>query len=181
MNKSTIKKLNEIFKLGHLPSRNGEDYSIMTFEFINCFAHACLNLTDKEIVDFDISEMNSREFGNFFRRTKEDTSQQIINTLTQAGLKVEPCDQDKVLKPNQWKVALYFEFFHTINKDFHFLIQEKDGSWSGKVGYSRKCHIFNYLPKEIEAGKCFYLYYGTYCLTNPYAEKTSVKKTEKSL
>ncbi len=168
MNRATIKKLSEIYKMGHLPSRDGADY-ITTYNLANCFAHACINLSDEQYKQFEISEMNSREFGNFYGHSEESTSKQIIQTLSDAGLIVERCPIDKILKNNQWKVSLYFEFFHTISRDFHFLLQEKDGTWSGKVGYTRKCQIFNYVPKNIEAGKNFYVYFDTYCLTNPYA------------
>ncbi len=178
MNKATIKKLTEIYKLGHLPCRGNEPYC-ETFRLANCFEHACINLTNEQIKQFEISESESAEFGNFYALTQKGTSMQFKKTLEQAGLQVEECDPDKVLKDSQWKVALYFEYFYMINKDFHFLIQEKDGRWSGKNGYTSNCQIFNTLPKRIEFGNRLYNFYSTFCITNPFASKENITWIDK--
>ena len=170
MNKSTIKKLSEIYKLGHLPCRGDQLYD-KTFRLANCFEHACLNLTDQEIEQYCITENDSCEFGNFYSITQKGTSLEIERTLKKTGLQIEKCTPDKVINFNQWKVALYFEYFYTLNRDFHFLIQEKDGSWSGKIGYTSKCHHFKNLPESVCCDKRYYNLYETFCITNPYATK----------
>lgn len=174
MNIKTIKKVEQIFKLGHVPCRGNEHYG-KTFMLANCFEHACINLSDKQIEEFGITDKDSTEFGNFFRFTKDSTAEQMLKTLANFGLKVEKCPPEKIVEKNQWLIALYFECFYQINKDFHLLIREPNGTWTGKVGYTPECHSFDNLPNVVDSDIRFYELFNTYCITNPYAEKEKTK------
>ena len=48
-----IKKLNMIYKKGYMPEREKETYSDLTTKVVNCFGHACFNLSNKELENLD--------------------------------------------------------------------------------------------------------------------------------
>ena len=77
---------------------------------------------------------------------------------------------EQALKFNQWKVALYFEEIEFKGKkwlnDFHFLKEEQDGSWSGKMGYTKFVKEYDFLPETCDN----YCHYNTYSITNPHAK-----------
>ena len=63
----------------------------------------------------------------------------MIGFLRKTGLQVERYQEGKILKSNQWKVAMYFSEAYKRGfgeRGWHFLLQERDGSWSGKDGGS---------------------------------------------
>ena len=63
-----IKKLNVIYKRGYLPKREAENYSLLYTRSVNCFGHACFNLSNNYLSKLDryMQELESffRDFGS---------------------------------------------------------------------------------------------------------------------
>lgn len=188
----TILKLKKFFMLGYCPDRKGESYSFVNpyskmnyYKHINCFAHACFNLTNQQITENCLEQIDTDSF-KFLIEDYWETDQSIFNRLAsfikKTGLKIEKCTDDEGLEDNQWRVALYFcngYFF----RDFHFLLNEKDGSWSGKYGTEDVLEFFDKRPEEYvsEKFKDVYKYYGSYKITNPFAGKDKIELSEREL
>lgn len=134
-----IKKLQEVLKKGKMPDRGDEEYDMFA-KYVNCFEHACFNLSNRELEELGIDcfEYTYRSpFGEFSQNSIHEAKEEMLEFLTQTGLLVEKFDGKKILKSNQHKVALYFsEAFEREQgeRDYHFLLQRKDGKWSGKCG-----------------------------------------------
>lgn len=173
MNHSTIRKLQKIIKQGHVPNRGLEPY-IKTYALANCFEHACFNLSNLQLKYGHIKECDTYDFSHFHSPEKDETFEKFANYLKETGLNIEKCSKNKILKSNQWIIALYFEPLYPVCKDYHFLLKEKDGTWSGKVGFSKNIETFENLPKEMD-NNCFYELYDTFCITNPYAKEDNIK------
>ena len=186
-----IKKIGKIFELGYVPSRGDETYSfktknsILTGNILNCFAHACFNLTNEQIDELNLYEdeifdLQGYNRSNLSQMKKEDVAQHFAGLIKDAGLIVEPCLEETVLNGNQWKIALYFdeiEFGGSKSlRDFHFLIQEEDGSWSGKAGYTPRVKKFDKLTEKLDY---YYSFYECYAITNPFAEEGKAKWKQK--
>ena len=180
--RKTILKLKKIFMLGYCPQRSGESYSFVNpytninyYKQINCFAHACFNLTNNQITSNCFEKIDISSFKNLiddYWETNESIANKLFDFVKKTGLKIEECSDGEKLEENQWKVALYFcdgPFF----RDFHFLLKEKDGRWSSKYGNEDVLEFFNERPKEfvVEKYDDHYKFYGTYKITNPYAGK----------
>ncbi len=178
-----IKKIGKLFELGYVPSRGDETYyfktknSILTGHIFNCFAHACFNLTNQQIDDLnfyedEIFDLQGYNRGNLSQLQKSEVAQHFTGLIKSAGLIVEPCLEETVLNGNQWKIALYFDEIkfgkNSQLRDFHFLLQEKDGSWSGKAGYTPRVKKVDSLPKELDY---YYSFYECYSITNPFAKE----------
>ena len=172
-------KLNEIFSRGYLPRRGREEYKLVkgidTAEITNCFEHACFNLTNRQLTNF-----NSFDLDNFFSlpaladadMTKEEMFDGVVNAIERTGLKVKPMKDN--LAKNEWNVAMYVSQY---NIDVHFLLQEKDGSWSGKFGQSKKVDRYSFLPLKIEGAFEAYNLYKILTLENPYYIEKEDKKS----
>ena len=173
MKDTTILKLNKIFKNGYLPSRDkNEKYNYIAFsgknlaKITNCFEHACFNLTNEQLENFDLSDLK-----NFFSLPKlsndelsqEDMFEVVKDAIASTGLKVKKMQE----QPNNksWNVAMYFSDYDI---DLHFLLQEKDGTWSGKFGESDIVDHFNILPLKIIGTNVDYHLYKVFTIENPY-------------
>lgn len=181
-----LKNLNEIFRNGYVPARGSESYRVRlsngkrASELVNCLEHACFNLTNEQLDKCGLNKNNSGLFGdinlNFikFNRYYEESLLGIIKCV---GLKVKRCSEVNSLKNNQWKVALYFEY-SDVFRDFHFMLQEKNGLWSSKLGDLDTIEIYEEPPLVYKRS---YVKYGTYKITNPYIESGKKdNKTERS-
>lgn len=128
-----ISRLKSVIKDGHLPCRFTEKYTQLTAERVNCFAHACFNLSNEQIrlclkqSDADFFKLSGRKIGK-----EADAEDILMNIICSSGLNVEKTKvkiNDCVLKNNQWIVTLFFtKYFGThphLMRDFHFLLQEK--------------------------------------------------------
>ena len=178
----TILKLKKVFMLGYCPERKGESYSFVNpytdinyYQQINCFAHACFNLTNQQITSNCFEKNDIDSFKNLIDDYwEEDKSieRKLTTFVRKTGLKIEECSDEEDLEENQWRVALYF-FTGYFFRDFHFLLNEKDGSWSSKYGTEDVLEFFENRPDEFVVEKYgdHYQYYGTYKITNPYAGK----------
>ena len=171
-----IKKLNRVYKRGYVPSRNLSNYSGFSFEGIavsslyNCFAHACCGWTNDMIIASRLTCEESEYFGNFydnFSEPPEVIEKRILKLVNDAGLEIVPCQQNALLKNNQWKVALYFKDGYGKFNNFHFLKYEpKNNLWTSKFSHYSVIETFDTLPQ------CYddtYKFYNTYKITNPFA------------
>lgn len=180
LKKSTVLKLNLVFRGGYCADRAYEEYGgYITFGYpsnclINCLAHSCFNLTDKIMKQYRFAgnEMDSfKFFPNINFRDPEKDSRVLFDFVESTGLIVENSSLDEVIdQPNQWKVALYFS---DEIKDFHFLKEEKDGRWTSKWGSLKEIEVFDE-PQEILHDS-----YGLFAfkkITNPYFSKSADEK-----
>ena len=187
---NTILKLNKIFKLGYIPSRKNESYEESHNEtgcklgvFINCFAHACFNLTNKQIQDFDENDANS--FGykiDYLGQPHHMIRKNLINFIKKTGLRVYRTTKDYPTAENQWIVAMYFglNMKDHINQDYHFMLKEKDGFWSHKVGHNNVTKYVSDPPKRFiwQASQYEYTLDGFYLITNPFVESKKEDENE---
>lgn len=175
--RNLIKKLRNIVSLGHVPNRELENYFYITQNnedvcmCINCFAHACFNLSNEDIEMLGITEKHGQFFGNFngfFTTPDEGLERQIVDFVEKTGLQMRPVlKHDEALNRNQWKVAMYIDHMNWFGKDFHFFLQEKDGSWSHKQGYSSNVQKKETIGEKHQQ----YDYYKTFIITNPFARE----------
>lgn len=180
MNK-TIVKLKKIFKEGYLPSRDSsEEYAFIAYqdkdlaEITNCFEHACFNLTNEQLENFDKSDLE-----NFFSLPKlkndnlsrEQIFEIVIKAIKSTSLNVGKAKE--TLKKNEWNVAMYFS---DDDIDVHFLLQEKDGSWSGKMGKSDRVEHYSILPLKTEGVLSTYTLYKVFSIQNPFVKLSSQEK-----
>lgn len=170
-----LKKLKEFVGQGHMPCRGDEDYKDFGCH-INCFGHI-FGLSNAQLgtlgLDaFKYSLLNP--FGGCDERSTDKAKQEMMDFIEQAGLLVEEEKIAKVLKSNQYRVALYFsEGFINGNgrKDYHWLRQRRDGAWEGKRGAdSDIVDKFDSLPKSLPfdcSNK--YILDSVSVVTNPHA------------
>jgi hypothetical protein len=172
-----ITKLNKVVKTGYTPSRGAESYNYVTklgtnvSSLANCFEHACFNITNLHFDSCEISKKDAFEFGDFSIAAfagAEYTKRELFHFVKKTGLDVSSCKPKSMLKNNEWMVALYFCEGDYCIRDFHFMLQEKDKSWSSKLGFEPICERFEDLPNTFA---CDYKLYGTYKISNPYKEK----------
>ena len=179
----TILKLNKIFSLGYVPNRGNQSYNHratytdQTYgELGNCFSHACFNLTNELYEEYEISDEDILFFQGGFRRfstdSNEEVAEKVLGKIKTVGLIVSPATDIEVLKENQWRVAMYFNRISFPSgdyiRDYHFLLQEKDSSWSGKLFWGHQVENFETAP-EIYANR--YKYFDTFIITNPNARE----------
>ena len=164
----TLKKLQTIFKMGYSPSRGPQPYTVLTPDniqtghLVNCFAHACFNLTNELLIKFNFDYQDKQSFQYFIDEnfSPDHTTTQLFNFIKNTGLQISPTVNN--IKSNSWTVALYYRTIYE-NYDFHFLLKEKTG-WSSKMGISCKTETFLHLPKIFQRT---YDLYGVYTITNP--------------
>ena len=166
----TYLKLKKIFKQGYIPSRDGMEYSCTSSknfaEITNCFEHACFNLKNEHLINFNIDDLE-----DFFSLpalandtlTREEMFEEVKKAIQTIGLKVKKCKEE--LKANEWNVAMYVS---QNDIDVHFLLQEKDGSWSGKFGQSRKVDCYSILPLKLQGVFEDYNLFKVFTIENPY-------------
>lgn len=177
-----IKVLNNIFQLGYVRARGEEEYGRYGGS-VNCFEHACFNLTNDLIDGLGLNDLKycfASPFGGFDTTSVQSAKEEILDFVRQTGLEMKEEKFPKALKANQYRVALYFsegfaKAFRT--KDFHLLVQEFDGSWSGKRG-SQSDIVDHY--SKLEESLPFdhsnrYVLDSVYVVTNPYASAEKQK------
>lgn len=174
-----ILKLKEIFSKGYLPSRGNQSYTAICpnteksyANQVNCFAHACLNLTNEQLDKLNFSNYDTFWFDikSYSYEPDEYVAKNFMKIMKRIGLEVEKCNKKASPKnDNQWKVALYFGYTKFLDSDYHFIKQEQDGSWTSKVGWENKVDHFEQLPKIINSPTgTEYKLFGTYIITNPH-------------
>ncbi len=182
-----LKKLQKIFKMGYVPDRGNETYrylindpvnndEIFTGKLCNCFGHACFNLKNKQYVEYEISRKDKFFFYDFINDLKsknnDEAAKLLLKRIEEVGLSVSPAQSTDKIKDNQWKVAMYFDRISygktEILRDFHFLIQQKDGSWQGKNGFTFNVETYKDLQFYCSP---YYALHKVYTITNPNARE----------
>ena len=188
VNTQTILKIKKIFKLGYIPSRGNENYKIVDGNnvtnyapLINCLGHACFNLTNEHLKDFDKNDASIlRNFIQSPLHANTYIAKDIFNFVKKCGLKIKPTKRHSLLKDNEWKIALYFGWYG-YRKDYHFLLQEKDGTWSSKWGSSSEVIFLNSPTKKLNHCGYDYTLYGFYKISNPMTKQQTKHIQEKEI
>ena len=171
-----LKKLNTIYKKGYIPSRESSEYNQLYTKTINCFAHACFNLSNDDLQKLNPykSELHDffRNFGscgvyNYFKVATEK--------MRQVGLSVQKSSLSESIQKNQWKIAYYIMNDEFSGTDIHFMIQGQDGKWTSKVGSTSKIEVYDKLPDYYHND---YSLIGIYKITNPYIKLDDQKEIE---
>ena len=180
-----IKKLEAIFKQGYLPCREYQTYYFsyatktpkkknqMASDIINCFGHAFFNLTNEKLQENSISETDTKPIWHFGEKYGVYLIDEILDFVRATGLTVNECEAHDKMKDNEWKVAFYTDI-NCNGKDYHFLRQERDGSWTAKNGETAKVEILHGDPPRRLGNR--YILYGFYRVGNPNALKTKQPK-----
>ncbi len=189
-----VKKIEKIVKLGFLPNRGNERYyqrfvddkSEHISDYINCFAHAFFNFSNKEIKDLfvengEIKTELLNEFWDFSidKNNVDGSLERLITSMVRdSGLKVSKCTEATECENNQWKVGVYYRDKKGKSTDFHFLKWEDDEfCWSSKNGDETRVDKFYELPYTYRND---YRLVAVYMVTNEYAKNKSNDK-ERSL
>ncbi len=172
-NKESIKKIKDIFTDGYIPRRGNEEY-LSYSKNINCFGHACLNLTNRQINAlreanpslkiFDIAGLGNVDDDNYWEEC-------LYAFIKMVGLEIKPIKTEKIkLAKNQWLIALYDAAIDS----YHFARKEFDGSWTAKESFTSTISRFNKLPRRYINPNPNDPYENIlnklYVITNPYAE-----------
>ncbi|MBE7074171.1 MAG: hypothetical protein E7379_03680 [Clostridiales bacterium] len=183
VNPHTILKLKTIFKLGYVASRGREAYKLVennttkNYAYLtNCLGHACFNLTNEQLKNFDESDAST--FGNFIQsifHANKYIAKDIFKFVKECGLKVSPSTKLSNVKDNEWKIALYFGWYGN-RKDYHFLLQEKDETWSSKWGTTSELYFIDTPTKKLSHNGYNYNLYGFYKISNPHTKKIKNKQ-----
>ena len=164
--KGLIKKINMIYKKGYMPAREKEKYSELHAKSVNCFGHACFNLSNDDLKQMDkympelkyfFRNFNSCGIRNYFSEAQ--------NRIENVGLKIERSSLSEHVQKNQWKIAYYLMHDEFLGNDVHFMLQDRNGKWYSKTGSNAEIEVFNTLPKVFNKN---YSLMGVYKITNPY-------------
>ncbi len=182
-----IKAVNEILRKGYFP-REKEKYGAFCF-YANCLAHACFNFKNSQLETLDkrLPELGMDEFdyifknpfGEFSENSLTEAKSEIFDFLHRTGLQVEVETTQKELKQNQYRVAMYFsEAYTTRNgeKDMHFVLQERDGSWSSKEGSGEVEFLPNLENTLPFRNNNRYRLHNILTITNPYGKNEESSK-----
>lgn len=192
-----LKVLNKVYKDGYRPSRFNEPYDVKLKNgldagcMINCLGHT-FNLRNKQFDDYNIKPY---KISNFLGETlpvpyfteflKYDNNQKnadiMIDFIKKTGLKVVKCAPNEIITDfKSWKIALYFS-----SNDFHYLLEDFSGAWSGKDGNFNIVEHFDGQtpPKEYnnEHTKSTYKLFDTFKITNPNANRNNKYVRDKDL
>lgn len=173
-----VKQLKNIFKNGNIPSRGRELYGKLTWDF-NCLFHACFNLPNSILKKLNLDDdqfLIYNPFGNL-EGDKIQIKSEMFKFIKDCGLHISK-DHKLTLLKNQRRVALYFSQAYEKGfglKDFHFLLQEKDGTWSSKAGSSEVefgLTLEHSMPFDISNR---YILDSTFILSNSYEKSEKVE------
>lgn len=177
-----IENMTQVFKDGYRPARGNQTYNyilkndVKLYSMVNCFGHV-FNLRNEQFDDYHFEAFPL--FGNFkgmFYEPQDKAAQNMLEFIRAVGLKVEECDPRKPIEDfKSWKATVYFED-HPIKRDFHWLLEEKTGLWSSKIGFEACLENIQQItpPKSyrnlVDTDEpTIYNYYATYKITNPNA------------
>ena len=177
-----LKKVGEVLKRGVV--RGEQEYTMSTALTVNCMGHSFFNFENKDIEEISKEyDDELRDFFWLFERFKmfqyhlpsklisKKVEKDLADKMALAGLEIEECEKDDEVEDGQYKVAYYFKF-KLGREDFHFMRQEKDGTWSSKMGASMGISKYNSLPRKFNDYKLIKIFK----VTNPYIYKEEEKE-----
>lgn len=177
MENLTVAKIRPLIKNGFLPDREPcQQYTPHKASLCNCFVNA-LGFSNQELTNIGFNINDFYVFGGIagdllYNETVSTTQckNKMFEFLQNLGLEV--CSDKKILKSNEWRVALYFSRDWNLTREFHWLRERNDHIWEGKIGFCNEFHEFSYAPKKItlqdeSSHKINYRLENTYVLSNP--------------
>lgn len=195
--KYIIKKLYKVFKDGYRPARRDESYDVKlknglyAGSMINCMGHI-FNLRNKQFDDYKIKPCRVYDFKGEtysepyftdfikYHESKKD-AELMLDFIKETGLKVAECAPDEDIRDfKSWKIALYFS-----RGDFHYLLEDFAGSWSGKDGDSKVVEYFKSKKPPMEYYHAHtqskYKLFNTYKITNDNADENNKYVKDRTL
>lgn len=179
MKSETVEKLNKFVIDGYTPSRKDESYKkihpILKTSYgslVNCVEHAFFNLKNNQILTGRFNTFDADALANFSHKNDksiDDVRDRILNFVSSTGIIIKKWGPHKILKNNEWIVALYYDRKY---RDIHFLLKG-NLFWTGKRGFSNYVDTYGYLPKYIKAGYDYFLQ-DIYVVENPFAKQTQI-------
>lgn len=176
-----ILKLNKILKQGHIPCRFFKPYSLSTTHIANCFIHSVYNLSEKQLKSLNSLEMDEIKMHIHHKNAhnQKAINESIFSVIKESGLQVEQVDKCYPCAKNQWIVAYYLSVRKDSLKsgakkefeDYHFMLREKNGYWSEKLGPLQNVNKYTQPPLTIDRYSHIYQLQGFYLITNPYTDK----------
>ena len=172
--KALIKKLHKIYKKGYMPTREKDKYNAFHAITINCYGHACLNLSNSDLHKLEDYKDELASFILDFQGigSLSNHINEAAKRLKKVGLKLEKSSLSEDIKKNQWKIAFYVRDGNGyIKSDYHYMIQLNDGKWASKMGFCENIDTFDKLPTTCYES-CYgeYNLIGVYKITNPYVK-----------
>ncbi len=164
-NKFAFARLENIMKnYGYIPRRYLCHYEDDTIELTNGLGHALFNLTDDLLKGFTKDDRRIFCLGlNFGEFTFENVEYQFIDTANMYGLDVKECRKNDLADKRSWKVALYVDEY---GNDCHFLKEERNEIWTGKLGFYQDITLYPSLPKHVVSNTHEYTLGKTFMITN---------------
>lgn len=132
MNKSEkIKLIRESISQNNYPL---QFKSMSLYESSNCYSYA--------IGSKYVEDKNADEYiynlgcmaGLKWPRNSKEAENAFIEDMKVLGIQVKKSFFMQPLQKDEWKVALFFQFWGGLFRDFHFARQDADGEWSHQEG-----------------------------------------------
>ena len=161
-----IKLLKGFLKDNTYPPCRCVTYPIQRFNnmYHNCYAHIWGLNSDqlsylKKSKLFQLGFSVNYSFESFFGFTKIPSEKKmeklLFSDMKALGVDIKVSNEKEEVNEDEWKIALYYN-----DKDFHFLRQNEDKSWSGKNGFSGYLQIMRDGPRrkiETQTGNVYHL------------------------
>ena len=164
-NKKAFSKLKEIIENGYLPRRYLCHYGDDTRNLTNGLGHCMFNLTDPLLKKFTLEDRGifclGLHMGEF---TAENVEYHFIENAKLYGLTAVECRKNDMTDKRSWKVAIFSDEF---GSDCHFLKEERNGIWTGKLGFYQDLSLYPALPRNIETRNHEYTLGKVLMLSNP--------------
>lgn len=156
---------------GFLKSNTYPPYGVVTYPinrfnsmYHNCYAHIW-GLDDEQLSYLKKSEIFqlgfsvNYDFDNIFGFTRIPSEKKmeklLFKDMKAIGVDIKVSNEKEEVNEDEWKIALYYN-----DKDFHFIRQNEDKSWSGKNGFSGYLQIMRDGPRrkiETQTGNVYHL------------------------
>lgn len=82
-------------------------------------------------------------------RTLLEAEKAFMLDMQILGISCRKSSFQETLLANEWKIILFYDDFFEDSYDFHFIRQDKDGSWSYKEGMNGKTWSFSGNPENV--------------------------------
>ncbi|MBQ8844742.1 MAG: hypothetical protein IJ008_01850 [Clostridia bacterium] len=149
-----IQVLKGFLKTNTYPPCRCITYPVQLFNSMNhnCYAHIwgldekqLLNLKRSQI--FQLGFSVNYDFDNIFGFTRIPSEKKmeklLFKDMKAIGVDIKVSNEKEEVNEDEWKIALYYN-----DKDFHFIRQNSDKSWSGKNGFSGHYQIMEHGPRK---------------------------------
>lgn len=119
------------------------------FDSGNCYAYAIgSNFKDVDFMNDFIYNLGNISQIIYPPRTLLEAEKAFILDMQVLGINCRKSSFQETLLANEWKVILFYDDWFEDSYDFHFIRQDKDGSWSYKEGMNGRTWSFNGNPEN---------------------------------